>query len=175
MYEPNLQNIPKDFSVNIKNESTLISIRQAFVPKDGYILISADYCQLELRILAHLSQDMILSKALRSDSDVFCEISAQCNRIPVKEVTEEMRSQAKQLCYGIIYGMGARTLADKLEIDEVNASMFIETFKGTYPGVKKFISQTIEDCQKLGYIETLYGRRRYLDHINSSSNTLKSK
>ncbi|XP_044743905.1 DNA polymerase theta-like [Chrysoperla carnea] len=174
MYEPSLQSIPRDFEIPINDSILMLSVRSAFVPKDGYVLISADYCQLELRLLAYFSKDKRLCAIMHSDDDVFQLIAAKWNRIPIDEVDDVTRNRAKQLCYGIIYGMGVKTLSDQLEIDENQATEMIESFKNTYPKIRDFIEATIENCRKVGYVETLYGRRRYLEHINKS-NSLKSQ
>uniref|UniRef100_A0A6P7GLT1 DNA polymerase theta n=1 Tax=Diabrotica virgifera virgifera TaxID=50390 RepID=A0A6P7GLT1_DIAVI len=173
MHEPNLQNIPKDFQmVNpLTKENVDISCRKAFDASVDYMLLSADYCQLELRLLTHFSQDQLLCKIMREPGDVFRTVAAKWNRITEEEVTESTRQHAKHICYGIIYGMGNRTLAEQLNMDEDDAAEFMETFRNTYPGIKTFIHNTIENCKATGYVETINGRRRFLPNINESNST----
>nr|CAI5843934.1 unnamed protein product [Callosobruchus analis] len=135
-----------------------ISCRKAFAAPEGWCLLSADYCQLELRILTHLSQDPLLVSIMRQPGD---------------DVDDRMRQHTKHLCYGIIYGMGAKALSEQQEIEEEDALAFMETFKNTYPALKTFIKQTVERCRKNGYVETLTGRRRYLPNINDDTDATK--
>ncbi|KAJ8948378.1 hypothetical protein NQ314_008417 [Rhamnusium bicolor] len=161
MHEPNLQNITKDFEIMnpLTKENVKISCRSAFQVPDNFSLVSADYCQLELRILAHLSQDELLCNIMRQHGDVFRSIAAKWNKIEEDKVDESIRQNAKHLCYGIIYGMGSKTLADQLLISEEDAVVFMDTFRNTYPGIKKFAKETIDSCRIKGYVETISGRR----------------
>jgi len=153
-------------------EQGLISLRNAFIPSKGFLLLSADYSQLELRILAHLAQEKKLLRILNTPTgDVFREIAAQWKCVQESEVTEEMRQEAKGITYGVIYGMGAKTLSDQLGVDERAASEFIRAFMWAYPGIRTFIDQTIKSCREFGFVETISGRRRYLEHINSNNAT----
>ncbi|CAG9838529.1 unnamed protein product [Diabrotica balteata] len=173
MHEPNLQNIPKDFQVvnPLTKENVDISCRKAFDAPVDYMLLSADYCQLELRLLTHFSQDKLLCKIMGEPGDVFRTVAAKWNKITEEEVTESTRQHAKHICYGIIYGMGNRTLAEQLNMDEDDAAEFMETFRNTYPGIKTFIHNTIENCKVTGYVETINGRRRFLPNINENDST----
>lgn len=144
-----------------------ISLRDAFQAGEGNVLLSADYAQLELRILAHLSQDPYLLEALRSGGDLFKSVAAFWNKITVNEVTYQQRQQAKGVCYGIIYGMGASSLASNLDVSVEEAGKFIESFNTTYKLVPEFVDEVISKCRTCGYVETLLGRRRFLPHINS--------
>ncbi|XP_069676367.1 DNA polymerase theta-like [Periplaneta americana] len=180
MHEPNLQNIPRDFDIIIDKtrpeaSSKSISMRVAFVPSAGKVFVSADYCQLELRLLAHLAKDDTLCSVLNAGGDVFRKIAASWNFVSESEVTGEQRQWAKQVCYGMIYGMGAKALGEQLEVEEEDAAVFMDTFKNAYPGVKKFLSETVLHCRKEGYIETLFGRRRYLPTIHSSHAAVRAQ
>ncbi|XP_018322501.1 DNA polymerase theta-like [Agrilus planipennis] len=177
MHEPNLQNIPRNFEIvnPISNEELLISCRDAFVAPKGCLLLSADYCQLELRLLAHLSGDKTLCSIMRTNEDVFKSIAAKSNNINESEVTDTLRQRAKQICYGIIYGMGIKALAEQLSVNEEEALEFVETFHSKYPGIKKFINEVISKCKELGYVETLAGRKRFLPNIKNENVTDRSQ
>ncbi|XP_060523535.1 DNA polymerase theta isoform X6 [Cylas formicarius] len=177
MHEPNMQMVTKDFEVlnPLTQENVKISCRSAFRAPDGWTLISADYCQLELRILTYLSCDKHLTNIMKNDGDVFKSIAAKWNNVAEDMVDENMRQTTKQLCYGILYGMGAKALSEQLNILENEASKFIEIFKNAYPGIKDFFQKTIENCKLNGYVETITGRRRYLPNINKSDISLKSQ
>lgn len=138
MHEPNLQTVAKDFDMEFldKSKNRTISCRSVFETTPGRDLISADFCQLELRILAHLSDDKSLINIFKSEDDVFAAITAKWNRIPMSNITEKQRNAAKQICYGIIYGMGARSLSVTLKCDEEEAINLSESFHKTYPGIR---------------------------------------
>ncbi|RZC40268.1 DNA polymerase theta, partial [Asbolus verrucosus] len=172
MHEPNLQNVAKNFEVGGK---IAISCRNAFVPEEGCVFVSADYCQLELRLLAHLSRDKLLCKIMRGKGDVFRSVAAKWNNIGENEVTDNLRQHAKQICYGIIYGMGSKALAEQLSIEEKDATMFMETFRKTYPGVKNYVKEVVDQCRENGFVETIAGRRRYLSHINHRNVAIRSQ
>lgn len=137
MQEPSLQTVAKDFTVTIsENEKILISCRKVFKTPKFRCLVSADFCQLELRILTHLSKDESLLKIMNSDKDVFKSVAAKWNRISESSVTDAMRQNTKQICYGIIYGMGNRTLSESLKMDEKNVGLMVDQFHETYPGIR---------------------------------------
>jgi hypothetical protein len=162
--------LEKGVEIGTSSSSSSISMRNAFVPSSQhFILLSADFCQLELRILAHLSEDSNLRKVLNRGGDVFKSIAAGWKGVSESRVTVEMRQEAKAITYGIIYGMGARTLSESMEVDEMEASAYIKQFLRAYPGIQKFKDKTEEFCRENGYVETMSGRRRYLEHINSRS------
>lgn len=171
MHEPNIQNVAKNFAI----ESVQVCCRNAFQAPEGWSLVSADYCQLELRLLTHLSQDGKLCKIMRGKGDVFRMVAAQWNKIPEQEVTEELRQNAKGLCYGIIYGMGSKALGEQLNIAEEEAKELMSSFKTTYPGVQDYIKKVVAICRDKGYSETISGRRRYLPQIFERNALLKSK
>ncbi|BES88137.1 DNA polymerase theta [Nesidiocoris tenuis] len=171
MHNPNLQHIPRDFTVN--NE--LFSLRSAFVAKPGNVILSADYCQLELRILAHFSQDPDLLSSIHNEADVFVSIAAKWNNISPDKVTDDIRHQTKQIIYGIIYGMGDRALGDALGIDPPEAALLAAKFRRSYPGVQRFMDACIADCRRKGYVTTLTGRVRRLKGISSSSPSVRAQ
>uniref|UniRef100_A0A1A9W5U6 DNA polymerase theta n=1 Tax=Glossina brevipalpis TaxID=37001 RepID=A0A1A9W5U6_9MUSC len=176
MVEPNLQNVAKDFEVDLSNEKILISCRQIFYPSDiTRCLLSSDFCQLEMRILAHLSQDSTLLKIIKSDKDIFTSIAAHWNKISEMDVSEQLRNATKQICYGIVYGMGVRSLAEALKCNEKEASLVSEQFHASYPGIRIYMEKIIKFARNNGYIETITGRRRYLENINNAEISIKNQ
>ncbi len=159
---PNLQNIPVRTELGRR-------IRAGFVPGDeGKCLISADYSQIELRILAHLSKDQNLIAAFEADADVHRETAARVFGVTQDEVTPEMRRQAKAVNFGVIYGMGAFGLAQSLGISNAEAARFIESYFGQYPRVRAWLDETVAQAKETGYVSTLLNRRRYLPELKSS-------
>uniref|UniRef100_A0A8C4TR75 DNA polymerase theta n=1 Tax=Falco tinnunculus TaxID=100819 RepID=A0A8C4TR75_FALTI len=142
-----------------------VSMRHAFVPFPGGLILAADYSQLELRILAHLSCDCRLIQALNEGTDVFKSIAAEWKMIDPEAVGDRTRQQAKQICYGIIYGIGAKSLGEQMGIDENEAASYIESFKSRYTGIQKFLRETVRSCRRDGFVQTILGRRRYLPAI----------
>ncbi|XP_043917795.1 DNA polymerase theta [Protopterus annectens] len=142
-----------------------VSMRHAFVPFPGGLILAADYSQLELRILAHLSRDKRLIQVLNTGTDVFKSIAAEWKMIDPESVGDGLRQQAKQICYGIIYGMGARSLGEQMGIDENDAGCYIESFKSRYTGIQNFLQETVMNCKKHGYVQTILKRKRYLPAI----------
>ncbi|XP_025417440.1 DNA polymerase theta-like isoform X2 [Sipha flava] len=170
MHEPNLQNVPKDYVL----EDEILSIRSAFVSKTDHTLVSVDFCQIELRVLAHLSKDSNLLSALKSPGDVFINLSSKWHKIPETEVCDEVRQKTKQVCYGILYGMGAVTLSETLNITEDEAHKLQSEFKSTFPGVNKYFNECLSQCKAMGLVKTLSGRIRHLPDINSDIPKVKS-
>ncbi|MBQ9312539.1 MAG: DNA polymerase I [Bacteroidales bacterium] len=165
---PNLQNIP------IRTEMGK-EIRRAFVPsKEGNYLLSADYSQIELRIIASLSEDEHLCQAFRDGKDIHQAIAAKIYHIPEEEVTKYQRSSAKSVNFGIIYGISAFGLAEDLHIPRKEAQSLIDEYFSVYPKIKMFIENRILFAQKHGYAETLLGRKRWLKNINSSNGNLRA-
>jgi DNA polymerase-1 len=159
--DPNLQNIP------IKTEVGR-EIRRAFVPLDKKdTLISADYSQIELRILAHLSGDKELINAFKKGHDIHTYTASLVFGVKEKDVTKKMRSQAKTVNFGIVYGMSPYGLSRGLEIDVADAERFIQNYFERYPGVKEYLNDTIETVRKQGYVTTILNRRRYIPDIAS--------
>ncbi len=166
--DPNLQNIP------IRTELGRL-IRQAFIPRNSdSVFLSADYSQVELRLLAHLAQDKGLLSAFADGVDVHRRTAALIESIPEDEVTSEQRSRAKAINFGVIYGMGARALGRQIKVSTKEASAFIETYFETYPGVRTFIEKTKAQAATDGFVETLLGRRRLLPEINSENPRIRS-
>uniref|UniRef100_A0A8D3AI92 DNA polymerase theta n=1 Tax=Scophthalmus maximus TaxID=52904 RepID=A0A8D3AI92_SCOMX len=151
-----------------------VSMRHAFVPFSGGMILAADYSQLELRILAHLSKDQRLLQVLNGGADVFRCIAAEWKSVDPEAVTDNLRQQAKQICYGIIYGMGAKTLGEQMGVEENDAACYIESFKARYKGINAFLKETVKKCTKNGYVQTLMGRRRYLPGITNSNSHVKA-
>ena len=146
-----------------------VSMRNAFIPFTGGVLLAADYSQLELRLITHLADDPRLRRILNSGGDVFKMIAGEMSGIPAESVSDGQRQRAKQICYGIIYGIGARSLAEQLGVHEDEATVFIENFKSRFSGVRKYLEETIEGCRAGGYVRTITKRRRYLPAITSAN------
>ncbi|MDP1621360.1 MAG: DNA polymerase I [Bacteroidales bacterium] len=165
---PNLQNIP------IRTEKGR-EIRKAFVPRnDNYVLLSADYSQIELRIIAHLSRDAGMIEDFNQGLDIHAATAAKVYGIPLSEVTLEMRRNAKMVNFGIIYGISAFGLSERLNIARKEAAEIIHQYFLKYPGIKSYMDATIESARQLGYVETMMKRRRYLRDINSGNATIRS-
>jgi DNA polymerase-1 len=159
--EPNLQNIP------IRNPEGR-KIRQAFIAKKGCSLISADYSQIELRIMAHISEDPALMNAFANNLDIHIATAAEVAGVSIAEVTPEMRRNAKAINFGLIYGMSAFGLTRQLGIDRKTAQEYIERYFARYPHVKAYMDNTRTMAKEKGFVETLWGRRLYLPDINAS-------
>lgn len=160
--DPNLQNIP------IRTE-TGRQIRSAFIPGDpSWKLLTADYSQIELRVLAHFSGDATLKAAFEANQDIHTLVASQVNNVPLEAVTKEMRRSAKAINFGVIYGQSAFGLAAALEIDKSQAQAFIDAYFARYPGVDAFMTQTLDRCRELGYVSTISGRRRPVAGVRSA-------
>lgn len=164
---PNLQNIP------IRTEEGN-KIRKAFVPSDraNYLIMSADYSQIELRLLAHVSEDEHLIEAFNSGIDVHTLTASKVFEVPIEEVTKEMRYKAKAVNFGIVYGQSKYGLAKALKITPAEAENFINKYFETYPKINEYMSKMVELVEKQGYVETIFGRRRYLDNEINSPNAM---
>jgi DNA polymerase-1 len=164
---PNLQNIP------IRTERGR-EIRKAFVARnENYLLLSADYSQIELRIIAELSKDEGMIEAFRSGQDIHQATAAKVYNVSLEEVTSDMRRNAKMVNFGIIYGISAFGLSERLNIPRKEAAGIIENYFEKYPRIKTYMDESIEIAKKKGYVETILGRRRYLRDINSSNHTVR--
>lgn len=164
---PNLQNIP------IRTERGR-EIRRAFIPRnDDHVLVAADYSQIELRLIAHMSGDANMQQAFREGKDIHTTTAARIHGVPEAEVKREMRSRAKEVNFGIIYGMSAFGLAERLQIPRQEAADIIQEYFRQYPGIKLFMDNQIATARKLGYVETIMKRRRYLRDINSSNGAVR--
>ena len=166
--DPNLQNIPI-------RTATGREIRRAFVPREGdYTLLSADYSQIELRILAALTQDKGLLEGLTSGEDIHRATAAKVFQIPIAEVTKDQRNQAKMVNYGISYGISAFGLSQRLGIPRSDAKNLIEGYFAQYPGIKRYMTETVERARERGYVETITGRRRYLPDLRSANASVRA-
>ncbi len=160
--DPNLQNIP------IRNEEGR-RIRQAFIAREGFTVVAADYSQIELRIMAHLSQDQGLINAFTQGKDIHRSTAAEIFGMALDEVTSEQRRNAKAINFGLIYGMSAFGLSRQLGIGRADAQSYMDLYFKRYPGVQTFMHDIREKAKAQGYVETLFGRRLYLPDINSSN------
>lgn len=160
--DPNLQNIP------IRGEWGE-KIRRAFIAEQGFFLLSADYSQIELRIMAHLSGDKNLKEAFFRDEDIHTRTASEIFQVPPKEVTSSMRREAKVINFGVIYGMSHVGLSEELGISKGEAKKYIENYFQKYQGVKEYIDKTLEKAKELGYLTTISGRIRQISEINSSN------
>ncbi len=164
---PNLQNIP------IRTEEGRL-IRRAFVPRDDkHVLLAADYSQIELRIIASLSGDQAMMEAFRQDIDIHAATAARIFEVSLDEVTKEMRRNAKTVNFGIVYGISAFGLSERLSISRQEAAGIIQQYFNKYPGVKDYMDNNIAFARKHGYVKTIMGRRRHVRDINSSNNVVR--
>ena len=160
--EPNLQNIPMRMELGRR-------IRKVFIPKDDFLFMDADYSQIELRVLAHMSGDEQLIEAYRMDEDIHRITASKVFHTPFEEVTDLQRRNAKAVNFGIVYGISSFGLSQDLSISRKEASEYIEQYFATYPDVKKFLDLLVEDAKKEGYITTMFGRRRPVPELSSSN------
>lgn len=163
---PNLQNIP------IRDDEGK-EIRRAFIAAPGCCFFSADYSQIELRVMAHMSNDMHMIDAFCSGVDIHTATAAKIYKVPVEEVTADMRRRAKTANFGIIYGISAFGLAERLNVSRVEAKKLIEGYFESYPQIKEYMAQSIDEARKCGYVTTIYGRRRMLPDINSHNSVVR--
>ena len=163
---PNLQNIP------IRDELGR-ELRKAFIPDEGEVFFSADYSQIELRLMAHLSQDPNMTEAFLSGEDIHTATAAKIYHLPVSEVTKLQRTKAKTANFGIIYGISVFGLASRLNIPRSEAKQLIDGYFVTYPKVQEYMNKSIEVAREKGYVETLFGRKRVLSDISSANATVR--
>lgn len=164
--EPNLQNIPVRTELGRK-------IRSAFIPEENHLLLSADYSQIELRLLAHFSKDPVLMEAFQRGEDIHARTAQEIFGVPRLMQTEEHRRQAKAINFGIVYGLSAFGLARQLGISNSEAKNYIDAYFARYQGVKQFIDRTIAETRKSGEVRTLFGRLRRIPDINSRNPNLR--
>jgi DNA polymerase-1 len=158
-----LQNIP------VRTEEGR-EIRSAFIPgEDGWLLLAADYSQIELRVLAHFSGDESLCDAFARDEDIHARVASQVNHVPLESVTPSMRRDAKAVNFGVIYGQSAFGLAKSLGIEQEAAKTFIDNYFASYPGIEKFMDEVLAKCRKSGYVKTILGRRRAIEGIRENA------
>lgn len=163
---PNLQNIPI-------RDAQGKEIRKAFIPDEGEIFLSADYSQIELRIMAHLSEDPMMIEAFDSGLDIHTATAAKIFKVPLEEVNSDMRRKAKTANFGIIYGISTFGLAERLTIPRSEAKELIDGYFETYPGIKAYMDRAILQAKEKGYVETIFGRKRYLSDINSQNSVVR--
>jgi len=160
--EPNLQNIPTRLELGK-------TLRKVFKPAEGYIYIDADYSQIELRVLAHISKDENMVQAFKNDEDIHKQAASKVLNIPMEEVTKEQRSSAKAVNFGIVYGISDFGLSEQLGISKKQAKEYIEQYLEKYSGIKMFMEEVVEQAKKDGFVETLFHRRRYIPELNSNN------
>lgn len=160
--DPNLQNIPIKLDLGKR-------LRKVFTAEEGYTLVDADYSQIELRVLAHISGDKNMINAFFNDEDIHLSTAAQVLKIPITKVTKEQRSRAKAVNFGIVYGISDYGLATNLGISRKEAKEYIDNYLEEYSGVKSFMIDIVEKAKAQGYVETLFSRRRYIPEINSNN------
>ena len=160
--EPNLQNIPTRIEIGKK-------LRKVFKPAENKIFLDADYSQIELRVLAHVSKDETMVDNFIHDEDIHAQAASRVFGVPLDEVTKELRSKAKAVNFGIVYGISDFGLAGQIHSSRKQAKQYIEQYLEKYNGIKTFMDEAVEDAQKKGYIETMYNRRRYIPELTSKS------
>ena len=165
--EPNLQNIPTRTDLGSE-------IRRMFVPAEGYVLVDADYSQIELRLLAHIAGDETMKAAFSSGQDIHTATAAQVFHVDVAEVTPEMRRSAKAVNFGIVYGISAFSLSQDIGVSVAEAKAYMEAYFATFPGVRTYMDAVVEQAKETGYVETIFHRRRDLPELKSSNFNLRS-
>ena len=165
--EPNLQNIPVRTDLGAE-------IRKMFVPKEGCVLVDADYSQIELRVLAHIADDKVMQEAFRSGTDIHTATAAQVFGVEVENVTPLQRRHAKAVNFGIVYGISEFSLAEDIGVSRYEARAYIDNYLNNYRGVRAYMKKVVEDAKAIGYTETLYGRRRYIPELSSSNFNIRS-
>ena len=165
--EPNLQNIPVRTDLGAE-------IRKMFVPKEGCVLVDADYSQIELRVLAHIANDETMSNAFISGMDIHTVTAAQVFAVPAEEVTSLQRRHAKAVNFGIVYGISEFSLADDLGVSRWEAKDYIDSYLANYKGVRTYMREVVENARECGYTTTLYGRKRYIPELKSSNFNIRS-
>ena len=159
---PNLQNLPS-------HEGEGKNIKKSFKAKDGYIYVDADYSQIELRVLAHISKDETMIKAFKNDEDIHREVASKVFGVPITKVTKEQRSNAKAVNFGIIYGITAFGLSQQLKIGRKEAQNYIDNYLKKYGGIKIFMEDIVKKAEEEGFVETAFGRRRYVPELKSNN------
>ena len=160
--EPNLQNIPVRTDLGAE-------IRKMFVPKQGYVLVDADYSQIELRVLAHIANDPVMRDAFDRNLDVHAVTASQVFGVPAEEVTSLQRRHAKAVNFGIVYGISEFSLAEDIGVSRYQAKAYIDSYLSNYSGVKAYMKRVVEDARSAGFTQTIYGRRRYIPELKSSN------
>lgn len=165
--EPNLQNIPVRTEVGRE-------LRKFFIAEDGYTLVDADYSQIELRVLAHIADDSEMIKAFKDGVDVHTVTASQVFGMPADMVNSTMRSRAKAVNFGIVYGIGAFSLAKDIGVTRKEADNYIKAYLTHYSGVDRYMNAVVEKAKNQGYVDTMFGRRRYLPELTASNRNLRA-
>ncbi len=160
--EPNLQNIPVRTDLGAE-------IRKMFIPKPGCVLVDADYSQIELRVLAHIADDIVMQQSFNAGMDIHTATAAQVFGVPTEQVTALQRRNAKAVNFGIVYGISEFSLAEDIGVSRYEARDYIDSYLANYQGVRKYMRQVVEDARNCGYTQTLYGRRRQIPELKSSN------
>ena len=160
--EPNLQNIPTRIELGKQ-------LRRAFKPKEGYLFIDADYSQIELRVLAHISNDEHMIEAFNNNEDIHKQAAASVFKVPINEVSKEQRTHAKAVNFGIVYGISDFGLGEQIGVSRKKAKEYIDQYLEKYSGIKQFMSDIVEEAKEKGYVETLFKRRRYIPELKSKN------
>ena len=163
---PNLQNIPVRTDLGAE-------IRKMFVPKEGFVLVDADYSQIELRVLAHIAKDERMQEAFCSGMDVHTVTASQVFGVPQSEVTSLQRRHAKAVNFGIVYGISEFSLADDIGVSRFEAKAYIDSYLNNYQGVRAYMKKVVEDAREIGYTTTMYGRRRYIPELKNTNYNLR--
>ena len=164
--DPNLQNIP------IRGEEGK-KIREAFVPGEGFVLLSSDYSQIELRILAHISKDPLLIDSFNKNEDIHAKVAQEVFGVQYADITQDMRRTAKVINFGIIYGMSGYGLAKELGVSQREAQNYIDAYFERYKGVKNYIERILKEARSNGFVKTMFGRIRYVPEINNHDNSVR--
>ena len=165
--EPNIQNIPVRTPLGRE-------MRRFFTAKDGYLLVDADYSQIELRVLAHISGDEIMKKAFLDGVDIHTVTASQVFNQPIEWVTPDLRSKAKAVNFGIVYGIGAFSLSKDIGVSVPKASEYIRSYLSKYSGIAHYMEQTVAKAKRDGYVETMFGRRRYIKELAAKNKNLQA-
>jgi DNA polymerase-1 len=164
--EPNLQNIP------VRNDLGA-EIRKMFIPKPGYVLVDADYSQIELRVLAHIAEDSVMQEAFISGADIHTATASQVFGVAPEEVTSLQRRHAKAVNFGIVYGISEFSLSEDIGVSRYEAKQYIDSYLDNYKGVHAFMKNVVENARSCGYTTTLYKRRRYIPELKNSNYNLR--
>ena len=160
--EPNLQNIPTRFELGKR-------LRKVFKPEKEYVYVDADYSQIELRVLASISEDKHMVEAFKKGEDIHKQAASKVFKTPIEEVTKEQRTNAKAVNFGIVYGISDFGLGEQLGIGRKQAKVYIDEYLNEYSGIKKYMDNVIEEAKEKGYVETLFNRRRYIPELKSNN------
>ena len=165
--DPNLQNLP------VRREDGS-EIRRCFTARPGWVLVDADYSQIELRVLAHVADDTAMQEAFASGEDFHAVTASQVFHVPLAEVTPKLRSAAKAVNFGIVYGISAWSLADDIKVSNAEAQGFIDAYLARYTGVKQYMESVKADAEKNGFVTTMYGRKRAIPELKASNFNLRA-